>query len=44
MLNKNQDIYLNYITKELEKNLKYKFGLKYKIDLSLAKLQYWASK
>lgn len=38
-----QDIYLNYIIKEIEKYLIINFNLEYKISLDLAKLQYWAS-
>ena len=43
ILNKYQDVYLNYVIKEFEKELKIKFGVGYKIGLALAKLQYWAS-
>lgn len=43
ILNKYQDVYLNYVIKEFEKELKIKFGVGYKIGLALAKLQYWTS-
>lgn len=43
ILNKYQDVYLKYVIKEFEKELKIKFGVGYKIGLALAKLQYWAS-
>lgn len=40
ILNKYQDVYLNYVIKEFEKELKIKFGVGYIIGLALAKLQY----
>ena len=42
ILNKYQDLYLNYVIAEFEKNLKIKFGPSYKIGLAIAKIQYWA--
>ena len=43
ILNEYQDLYLNYVIVEFEKNLKIKFGASYKIGLTLAKIQYWAA-
>lgn len=43
ILNEYQDLYLNYVIVEFEKNLKVKFGASYKIRLALAKIQYWAA-
>lgn len=43
ILNKYQDKYLNYVIAEFEKQLTIKFGIDYKIDLALAKIQYWSS-
>ena len=43
VLKKNQDIYLKYVVDEFEKQLTINFGFKYYFDLSLAKIQYWAS-
>ena len=43
ILNKYQDIYLNYVINEFEKQLTIKFGVSYKIGLTLAKIQYWSS-
>lgn len=43
ILNKYQDIYLNYVISEFEKQLTIKFGISYKIGLTLAKIQYWSS-
>ena len=43
ILNEYQDLYLNYVIVEFEKNLKIKFGASYKIGLALAKIQYWAA-
>lgn len=43
ILDQFQDIYLNYVIKEFEKQLIVKFGIGYKVGLSLAKIQYWAS-
>ena len=43
ILNKYQDLYLKYVIKKFEEHLKIKFGFRYKIGLTLAKIQYWAS-
>lgn len=43
ILNKYQDVYLNYVIKEFEKKLKIKFGVGYEIGLALAQLQYCVS-
>lgn len=43
ILNSYQDVYLNYVINKFEKYLKIKFGVGYKIGLTLAKIQYWAS-
>lgn len=43
ILNKYQDIYLNYVIKEFEKKLTIKFDLNYKISLAIAKIKFWAS-
>ena len=41
VLEKDQDIYLNYIIKEFDNTITYKFGIKYKIALKIAKFLYW---
>lgn len=43
ILNKYQDLYLEYVIKKFEEQLKIKFGIGYQIGLALAKIQYWAS-
>lgn len=43
ILNKYQNLYLNYVIKEFEKQLTIKFDLNYKFSLALAKIQYWSS-
>lgn len=43
ILEKYQDLYLNYVINEFEKYLTIKFGINYKIGLTLAKIQYWSS-
>lgn len=43
ILKKYQDVYLNYVISEFEKELNIKFGIGYKIGLGLAKIQYWSS-
>lgn len=40
ILNKYQDIYLNYVIKEFEKKLTIKFDLNYKINLAIAKIKF----
>ena len=42
-LNKYQDIYLRYIINKFEKKLTINFGIRYRIGLMLAKIQYWSS-
>ena len=42
-LNKYQDIYLRYIINKFEKKLTINFGIRYRISLMLAKIQYWSS-
>ena len=43
ILNKYQDMYINYVIYEFEKQLIVKFGIGYRIGLALAKIQYWSS-
>ena len=43
ILNKYQNVYLNYVIEELEKHLKIKFGVGYKVGLTFAKIRHWVS-
>ena len=43
VLDKYQDIYLKHVIELFEKELTLNFGVKYHFDLTLAKIQYWAS-
>ena len=40
LLQKNQDIYLNYVIKEFKNNITYDFGNKYKEDIKIANILY----
>ena len=43
ILNNYQNKYIEYIIKTFEKEIDYNFGIFYKLGLTLAKIQYWAS-